>query len=196
MRAAELFEPRRFRVTDSPSPSKPAPGEVQVAVKAVGICGSDVHYFSEGAIGDTPCVYPMVLGHEPAGVVLETGAGVMGWSKGDAAVLEPAVFCYHCEYCMSGRHNVCSDLKFLSTPGEPGFFRERVNLPARNLLALPKNLGFPEGSLAEPLSVILHSMEFAAPRMGDTAVVFGAGPIGLLTIAVLKLSGVRKLWAI
>ena len=196
MQTAALYETRRFRLEDQPAPGKPGPGEVQVAVKAVGICGSDLHYFAEGAIGDTPCVYPMVLGHEPSGVVIETGAGVSGWAVGDAAVLEPALYCYHCEFCMSGRHNVCSDMKFLSSPGEPGFFRERVNLPAHNLLALPKNVGLREGSLVEPLSIILHSMVFAQPRMGETAAVFGAGPIGLLTVAVLKLSGVRRIWVV
>ena len=196
MQTAALYETRRFRLEDQPAPGKPGPGEVQVAVKAVGICGSDLHYFAEGAIGDTPCVYPMVLGHEPSGVVIETGAGVSGWAVGDAAVLEPALYCYHCEFCMSGRHNVCADMKFLSSPGEPGFFRERVNLPAHNLLALPKNVGLREGSLVEPLSIILHSMVFAQPRMGETAAVFGAGPIGLLTVAVLKLSGVRRIWVV
>src|SRR5437588_337433 len=116
MLVAELVEPRRFSVTDSTPIDDPGPGEIQVAVKAVGICGSDLHYFSEGLIGDTPCVYPMVLGHEPAGVVVKTGAGVGGWAKGDAAVLEPAMYCYHCEFCLTGHHNVCANLRFLSTP--------------------------------------------------------------------------------
>jgi L-iditol 2-dehydrogenase len=162
----------------------------------VGICGSDTHYFAEGAIGDMACVYPMVLGHEPAGVVVKTGPGVSGWMPGDAAVLEPALYCYHCEFCLSGRHNVCSNLRFLSSAQDPGFFRELVNLPVHNLLPLPGNLSFSEGALVEPLAVVLHSMKFAAPQTGDTAAVFGAGPIGLLTIAILKLSGVSRIWAI
>ena len=109
-------------------------------MKAVGVCGSDLHYFSDGGIGDARCLYPMVLGHEPAGVVVKTGAGVSGWSAGDRAILEPALYCYHCELCMTGHHNVCANIRFMSMPAEPGFFRELVNLPARNLLALPKNL--------------------------------------------------------
>jgi L-iditol 2-dehydrogenase len=111
-------------------------------------------------------------------------------------VLEPALYCYHCEFCMTGHHNVCANLRFLSQPDEPGFFREFVNLPAHNLLPLPAQLGYREGALAEPLAVVLHSMQFAAPRAGDTAVVFGAGPIGLLTMALLKLSGVTRLWSV
>jgi L-iditol 2-dehydrogenase len=193
---AELSGARQFRLLDAPAIPDPAPGEVQVAVRAVGICGSDTHYFAEGAIGDTPCIYPMVLGHEPSGAVVKAGAGVSGWSPGDAAVLEPALYCYHCEFCLTGHHNVCANIRFLSSPQDPGFFRELVNLPACNLLRLPANLSLSEGALVEPLAVVLHSMKFAAPQNGDTAVVFGAGPIGLLTIALLKLSGVSRVWAV
>ena len=195
MLIAELSNHHQFRLADVSIPD-PGPGEVQVAVKAVGICGSDTHYFAEGSIGDTPCVYPMVLGHEPAGVVRKTGAGVSGWTPGDAAVLEPALYCYHCEFCLTGHHNVCANIRFLSTPEDPGFFREFVNLPANNLIPLPRNLSLNEGALTEPLAVILHSMKFAAPQAGETAVVFGAGPIGLLTIAALKLSGVSRVWSV
>jgi len=195
MLVAELSNPRQFRLVDTPA-TDPGPGQVQVAVKAVGICGSDLHYFSDGGIGDARCAYPMVLGHEPAGVVIRSGAGVTGWSAGDRAILEPALYCYHCEFCMTGRHNVCSNIQFMSMPAQPGFFREFVNLPVVNLLALPRNLSDAEGALVEPLAVAVHSMQFAAPRPGEQAVVFGAGPIGLLTIAVLKLSGVTRIWAV
>lgn len=196
MLVAELSQVHRFHLTDAASLPAPGPGEIQVAVKSVGICGSDLHYFHEGGIGDARCVYPMVLGHEPAGVVVQAGAGVSGWSVGDSAVLEPAVYCYHCEFCMTGHHNVCSNLRFLSTPGDPGFFREFVNLPAENLLPLPRNLSLNEGTLVEPFAIILHSMQFAAVRPGETALVFGAGPIGLFTIATLKLYGARRVWAV
>ena len=196
MLVAELSAYRQFRLVDAPRIPEPTPGEIQVAVKAIGICGSDTHYFSEGSIGDTPCVYPMVLGHEPTGTVVKAGAGISGWSAGDAAVLEPALYCYHCEFCLSGRHNVCANIRFLSSPQDPGFFREFVNLPAHNLLRLPANLSLSEGALVEPLAIVLHSMTFASPEIGETAVVFGAGPIGLLNIALLKLSGVSRLWAV
>jgi len=195
MRVVELDEPRRFRLIER-TIGDPAAGQVQVRVAAVGICGSDLHYFSEGAIGETSCAYPMVLGHEPTGTVVKTGAGVSGWSAGDRAALEPAMYCYHCEFCLTGRHNVCSNIRFLSTPPEPGFFREYVNLPARNLLPLPPGLGLAEGTLFEPLAVALHSMKFAALQPGERAVVFGAGPIGLLTIALLRLSGAGRIWAV
>jgi L-iditol 2-dehydrogenase len=165
---------------------------VRVRTAAVGICGSDLHYFGEGGIGDVPCVYPMVLGHEPTGIVEESGNG---WTKGDRVSLEPALYCYHCEFCLRGRHNVCSNLRFLSTPQDPGFFRDLVDLPPHNMLPLPANVSLAEGTLIEPLAVVLHSMEFAAFQPGETAVVLGCGPIGLLTIAMLRINGARRIWA-
>ncbi len=195
MRIAELYEPHRFRLINGSIP-EPGPGEVQVKVDSVGICGSDLHYFAEGGIPGAACVYPMVIGHEPAGVVLKTGPGVTGWSAGDRVALEPAHYCYHCEFCMTGRHNLCEKIRFLSTPGEPGFFRDRVNLPVTNVLALPAGLSLRDATLFEPLAVILHSMKFASIAPGDTAVVFGAGPIGLLTVSALKLSGCGRLWVV
>lgn len=194
MLVAQLTAPREFRLVQQDI-EDPAPGEVQVRVDAVGICGSDVHSYAEGAIGDTPSQFPMVLGHEPAGTVLKTGAGVTGWSPGDRAAFEPGIYCYHCEYCRSGRHNICENIRFLSNPGIPGFFRELVNLPAGNLQAIPPELSFPQATLIEPLAVTLHSMQFAAPGPNDTVVVFGAGAIGLLTIASLRAAGVKRIWA-
>ncbi len=165
---------------------------MRVRTSAVGICGSDLHYFGEGGIGDVPCVYPMVLGHEPTGIVEESG---FGWTKGDRVSLEPAMYCYHCEFCLKGRHNVCSHLRFLSTPQEPGFFRDLVDLPPHNLMPLGRSMSLAEGTLVEPLAVVLHSMEFAAFQPGETVVVLGCGPIGLLTIAMLRLNGARRIWA-
>jgi len=194
MRVAELIGPRRFGFVEQAIPG-PGPGEVQVRVGAVGICGSDLHAYGEGAVGDTPCQYPMVLGHEPAGTVVAAGAGVSGWTPGDRAALEPALYCYHCEYCRAGRYNICAQIRFLSNPGDPGFFRERINLPAANLLALPESVSVELGSLVEPLAVALHSVRLASVRAGETVAVFGAGPIGLLTIACLKVAGVARVWA-
>ena len=168
MRVAELFAPRKFRIVEREVP-EPGPGEIQVRVQSVGICGSDTHNFLEGGIGDTPCQYPMVLGHEPSGVVVKCGAGVTGWTPGDRAALEPAIYCYHCEFCRTGRHNICERIRFLSTLPDPGFFRERLNLPAENLLAIPPELSVEQATLFEPLAVVLHSMKFAAVRPLESA---------------------------
>jgi L-iditol 2-dehydrogenase len=195
MRVAELHAPKDFRLVDARI-ADPGAGEIQARIRAVGVCGSDLHYYSEGSVGDTACVYPMVLGHEPTGEIVKVGAGVTGWSRGDKAILEPALYCYHCEFCMTGHHNVCENIRFLSMPDTPGFFREYVNLPVSNVLPMPPELSFEENTLFEPLAIILHSMQFAQPQVGDTAAVFGTGPIGLLTVAVLKISGVRRVYAV
>lgn len=195
MRVAELIAVRQLRLVER-AISGPAPGEVQVRVHAVGVCGSDLHYYREGGIGETRCIFPMVLGHEPAGTVVRVGTGVTGWAPGDRVAMEPAVYCYHCEFCRTGRRNVCANIGFLGQPGQDGFFRDNVNLPAANLLPLSNNLSFHQGTMVEPLAVALHSMQFVSLQAGETAAVFGAGPIGLMTIAVLKLAGASRIWAV
>jgi L-iditol 2-dehydrogenase len=195
MRAAELIAPLTFRLIDMPI-EDPGPGEVQVRIEAVGVCGSDLHAYSEGAVGSTPNVYPMVLGHEPAGSIERTGAGVSGLAAGTRGALEPALYCYHCEFCLRGLHNVCANLRFLSNPHHPGFFRELVNLPVANFHPIPPGMSFDEATLAEPLAVALHSLRLASIRPGETVAVIGAGPIGLLTIAALRAARAGRIWAV
>lgn len=195
MKIAELHKQRSFRLIEGPV-RPPGPGEIQVRVHNVGICGSDLHYYQDGMIGDTSILYPVVLGHEPSGEIVSAGAGVTGTTTGAKVLLEPAVYCYHCEFCLNGRHNVCTNIRFLSTPPDAGFFREFVNLPSHNVLPLPEGLNEKVATLFEPLAVVLHSLELARPKIGETAVVFGAGPIGLLTVAALRTSGAGRIWLV
>ena len=195
MLAAELIAPMKFRVTET-AIEDPGPGDVQVRVEAVGVCGSDVHAYTEGAVGSTPNVYPMVLGHEPAGRIVKAGAGVSGLVPGDRGALEPALYCYQCEFCLSGHHNVCANIRFMSNPHHPGFFREVVNLPAENFRPIPAKMSFEEAALAEPLAIGIHSVHLTSIRPGETVAVIGAGPIGLLTIAALRAAGAGRIWAV
>lgn len=195
MRTAQLTAQHRFQISDG-APAAPRAGEIQVRVHFCGICGSDLHNFSEGSVGDTPSVYPMVLGHEPTGVVIQTGPGVSGWQPGDRAFLEPAVYCYHCPMCRSGRHNLCDNIRFFSAGPEPGYFRDIVSVPEHCLVPIPEGVGLAEGTLFEPLAVALHSLQFVDHHPGTSAAVFGCGPIGSLTVAALKLQGVRRVFAI
>src|SRR6202158_2540552 len=172
MRAADLIGPLTFRLTDMPI-EDPGPGEVQVRIEAVGVCGSDLHAFTEGAVGSTLNVYPMVLGHEPAGRIVKTGAGVTGLAAGDRGALEPALYCYHCEFCLSGHHNVCANIRFLSNPHHPGFFRELVNLPVINFQPTPKTMSYGEAALAEPLAIAMHSLHLASITPDETVAVLG-----------------------
>jgi L-iditol 2-dehydrogenase len=195
MRAAELIAPLTFRLAEM-SIEDPAPGEVQVRVEAVGICGSDLHAYSDGHIGGMLNAYPMVLGHEPSGTIVKTGAGVTGLATGDRGALEPALYCYHCEFCLSGHHNVCANIRFLSNPSYPGFFREFVNLPVSNFAPVPATISFDAATLAEPLAIALHSVRLASIGAGETVAVIGAGPIGLLTIAALRTAKAGRIWSI
>jgi L-iditol 2-dehydrogenase len=195
MPAAELIAPLTFRLVDMPI-EDPGPGEVQVRVEAVGVCGSDMHAYSEGAVGSSPNVYPMVLGHEPAGRIVKTGEGVTGLAAGDRGALEPSLYCYHCEFCSTGHHNVCANIRFLSNPHHPGFFRELVNLPVSNFFPIPAAMSSEEATLAEPLAIALHSLRLASIRRGETVAVIGAGPIGLLTIAALRAASAARIWAV
>ena len=195
MRAAELVATRQFELIDM-AIEDPGPGEVQARIESVGVCGSDMHAYTEGAVGGLPNVYPMLLGHEPAGVIVKTGAGVTGLAAGDRGALEPALYCYHCEYCLSGHHNVCANIRFLSNPTHPGFFRELVNLPAANFKPIPKEMSFDQAALSEPLAIGIHSLRLTSIARGETVAVIGAGPIGLLTIAALKAVEAGRIWAI
>ncbi len=195
MKVAELTARGEFTIVDRETP-KPGPGELLVRVAATGICGSDMHAFVEGGVGDSPCQYPMVLGHEPSGVVEGVGEGVTGWARGDRGSLEPAIFCYHCRFCISGHHNLCENLRFMSTSEVPGFFRELVTLPAVNMFPIRAATSLEAATLVEPLAVILHTFDFGGFQAGESAVVAGAGPIGLLTIALLKLMGASRVWAV
>ena len=195
MRAVELIAPLTFRLAEK-AIEDPGPGEVQVRIEAVGICGSDLHAYSEGAVGSTPNIYPMVLGHEPAGTIVKTGPGVTGLAPGDRGALEPALYCYHCEYCLRGLHNVCANIRFLSNPHHPGFFRELVNLPVNNFFPIPSAMSSDEATLGEPLAVALHSLRLASITPGETMTVIGAGPIGLLTIAALRAAKAGRIFAV
>jgi L-iditol 2-dehydrogenase len=195
MVAAELIAPLTFRQIDLPI-EDPGPGEVQVRIEAIGVCGSDMHAYTEGAVGGLPNVYPMLLGHEPAGRIVKIGTGVTGLAVGDRGALEPAYYCYHCEFCLSGHHNVCANLKFASNPNHPGFFRELINLPVSNFQPMPTGMSYNEAALAEPLAIAIHSLRLASIGEGETVAVFGTGPIGLLTIAALRVAKVGRVLAV
>jgi L-iditol 2-dehydrogenase len=127
---------------------------------------------------------------------VKTGPGVAGLASGDRGALEPALYCYHCEFCQRGQHNICANIRFLSSPNDPGFFRELINLPVSNFLPVPANISPDQATLIEPLAVALHSLCLASIRPAETVAVIGAGPIGLLTIAALRAAKAGRIWAV
>ena len=174
----------------------PHPGEDEVLVKLeyVGVCGSDLHYYENGRIGDFIVKYPFVLGHESAGVVVETGARVKHLKAGDRVALEPGKTCGHCEFCKTGRYNLCPDVIFFATPPVDGVFQEYAAHQADLCFKLPQNVSTMEGALIEPLAVGFHAAITGGARLGQTAVVTGSGCIGLVSMMALKALGVSRVF--
>jgi L-iditol 2-dehydrogenase len=177
-----------------PMPPDPGVGEVLVRLRAVGICGSDMHWYKEGCIGASRAVYPTVLGHEPAGEIAAIGKGVDSVKVGQRVALEPAITCGQCEFCRSGRHNNCLTSIFMGTSQRPGLFREYAVMPQRNVVAIPDSMSFVAATVIEPLAVILHILELTGIRLGETVAVLGAGPIGLLTASVARIAGASRIF--
>lgn len=166
--------------------------EVLVKVEAVGICGSDVHYYSHGKIGDFAVEFPFILGHECAGTIVETGSGVTTLKVGDRVALEPGVPCGDCEFCLTGRYNLCPDVKFFATPPYHGCLMNYVSHPARFAFRLPDNVSPLEGALVEPLAIGINAALTGGVKLGDTVVIFGAGCIGLVSLLASKAYGATK----
>lgn len=175
---------------------KPAPDEVLVKLECVGICGSDLHYYETGAIGDYVVKPPFVLGHEAAGTVVEVGSSVTHLRPGDRVALEPGKTCGKCEYCRSGKYNLCPDVIFFATPPVDGVFQEYVAHEAGLCFKLPESVSTVEGALIEPLAVGFHAANQGGAHVGQTAVVFGAGCIGLVTLLALRAEGVTSVYTV
>lgn len=195
MMCAVLHGVRDLRMEDRPVPEA-GPGEVLVAVKRVGVCGSDVHYYTHGRIGDFVVRSPMILGHESAGVVAALGEGVKGLQVGDRVTVEPGYTCRRCHYCKSGQYNLCPDVVFMATPPSDGALCEYVAWPADCVFPLPEAMTFEDGAMMEPLAVGLSAAERGGVRPGDAVAVLGSGPIGLLTLQAARAAGATTLIAI
>lgn len=175
---------------------QPADNEVLVKLEYVGICGSDMHYYETGRIGDYVVEPPFVLGHEPGGVVVEVGKDVKHLKVGDRVALEPGKTCGHCEFCKEGKYNLCPDVVFFATPPVDGVFQEYVAHEAALCFKLPDNVDTMEGALIEPLAVGFHAANQGGAHAGQTAIVFGVGCIGLVSMMALKAEGVSKVYVV
>jgi L-iditol 2-dehydrogenase len=192
MKTAILTAPGRIEIRESGVPEIRNGDDVLLRTALVGICGSDIHYFSEPRVGDLDLRYPIRLGHECAAVVEAVGTGVERVKPGDRVSVEPAVSCRQCDQCLAGRPHTCRHLRFLGSPGQlDGSLAEFLVMPERNCHALPEEMDLAGGVLAEPLSVGLWAVELAGEIKGRTAAVLGAGPIGLSVCLGLQVEGVR-----
>jgi D-xylulose reductase len=177
---------------ERPVPSLKSPHDVIVAINYTGICGSDVHYWVHGAIGHFVVKDPMVLGHESAGTVVEVGPAVKTLQKGDRVALEPGYPCRRCGPCLSGHYNLCPDMVFAATPPYDGTLTGFWSAPADFCYKLPDNVSLQEGALIEPLAVGVHIVKQAQVQPGQSVVIMGAGPVGLLCAAVARAFGATK----
>lgn len=193
MKVARLYHARDLRIEDAPIPY-PGPGEILVRIKAVGVCGSDVHYFKDGRIGDTVVQEPLILGHEPAGVVEEVGPGVTHVAVGDRVAVDPAISCGVCEWCLEGHPNLCPHVQFFGTPPINGAFREFLTHPAYGVFKLPDPMELVEGAMLEPLGVGIHAVDLGKVRTAYTVAILGVGSIGLSVLQLVRLSGASEVF--
>ena len=185
MLAARLHGARDLRTGSEPAP-QPGPGESLVRVTAVGLCGSDLHWFSEGGIGDARITRPLAVGHEAAGVVVE------GPRAGRRVAIDPAVPCGRCELCLAGDRNLCPTVGFLGHGTTDGALRQYLTWPDHLLHEMPDGLSANDIAMLEPLGVAIHAHDLGHQRVGGTVVVVGCGPIGLCLLQVARAAGAAR----
>lgn len=187
-RAAYMTGLNKMEIRDIEMP-KLRDKDVLVKLEYVGICGSDVHYLEHGKIGDFVVDGDFILGHECAGTIVELGSGVQNLKVGDKVALEPGVTCGQCEFCKTGRYNLCPDVEFLATPPYHGSMMKYLAFPENMCFKLPDNITTKEGALVEPLAVGMHAALQGGVKLGDSVVILGAGTIGLVTLLACKAYG-------
>ena len=194
MKALLLSKYRHLEITDLPSPV-PAPDEVLIRVSACGICGSDVHGY-DGSSGRR--IPPIVMGHEAAGIVAGVGSEVRKVSEGERVTFDSTVFCGVCPFCLRGEINLCDNRKVLGVScgdyRRAGAFAELVTVPERIVHRLPESLAFPQAAMLEAVSVALHAVSLSQVKSGQSALVLGAGMIGLLTMQALRVAGCASVY--
>ncbi|NLX96602.1 MAG: alcohol dehydrogenase catalytic domain-containing protein [Rhodopirellula sp.] len=187
MRVAYFTGLRSIAIREQPEPRIEQPADVLLRVDRVGVCGSDVHYYTDGRIGDQILQLPATLGHECAGTVVEVGPGVERLQPGDRVAVDPAIACGRCDQCDAGRVNTCRNLRFLGGPGEaPGAAADRIVVPADNCLRVPDGMSMEEAALVEPLSIGLYAVRLGEVYPAARVAVLGAGPIGLSALLSAK----------
>lgn len=190
MKAALLTAPRAFEIRSLPEPH-PQPGEVLVRVRRAGVCGSDLHFYESGRIGEAILKEPFLMGHEFSGEIADS-AGVAGAPPiGTRVAVDPAVHCGVCPFCHAGRPNICPDVRFTGFPPYPGAFAEYIAAPLHNIYPMPDTIPDDAGPLLETLAVALHALDILGDIRGQTCAVLGAGPVGLLMTLTLQLHGTK-----
>lgn len=187
MKAALLTATRKIEVRDVPKPELTSPEDVLVRIDAVGVCGSDLHYYVTGLVGAQGIVFPQTLGHECAGIVVSMGSGVRDLQVGQRVAIDPLIACGECDQCLAGYEHTCRRQKFLGYPGQAsGALAEYVVVPASCCFAVPESMTAAQAAMAEPLSIALHARSLALLTAGSRIAILGAGPIGLCVLLACR----------
>ena len=192
-RVAKLVQLRKIEIFEEEIP-KLKEGQILVAMKSVGICGSDMHYFKEGGLGSFKNPLPMYMGHEPSGVIVDSN-GSSKFKDGDRVAVEPGMPCVTSYWSMKGKHNLCEKGTFMGANSQ-GAFADYVIVEELQLVKIPDSMSFNLASLLEPLGVCLHTANLLEPKFTESATIFGAGPIGLCMFSILKKAGVKDIFMI
>ena len=200
MLAARLYGPRDIRIDNVPLPGDPAPDQILLKVAAVGVCGSDLHTYLDARIGDTAVESPLVLGHEFGGVVTAVGAEARDGEDhplrvGQRVAVDPASPCWHCEMCEAGHPNLCRRLHFCGLYPDDGSLREYMLVRGRDCFPVPDSISDAGMALLEPLGVALHAVDLGKLRVAKSVAVLGCGPIGMMIIKLIRMSGADPIYA-
>ncbi len=199
MKACTVRAAKELRLVDIERVAELAPGQVRIRYGTGGICGSDLHYYHHGGVGNFRLQEPLILGHEVAGTVVEVGDGVTSVRVGQGVAVDPNLPCLTCHECLEGRTNLCREMTFFGSaavmPHVQGGWREELVVPERQAVALPDGTDLAVAAFAEPLAVCLHAVNRAGPVTHKEVLVTGCGPIGCLAIAALKLAGASRIVA-
>ena len=178
---------RRIEMKEIPEPAIVNSNDVKIKMSVVGICGSDIHYYTQGSIGTQKVEYPFAVGHEGSGVVVETGKSVKKVKPGDVVAIDPAMPCFECDQCLSGRHHTCRKLRFLGCPGQAeGCLTEYLIMPEDSCFALDSRLNADHGSISEPLAIGVYSVKKSGGVKGLKTGILGFGPIGMSVMLAAK----------
>jgi L-iditol 2-dehydrogenase len=195
MKAATLAAKGRFDIHEVPVPKIQNDTDVLVRIKTVGVCGSDIHYYTTGRIGSQVVQYPFVVGHESAGIVEQVGRKVKAVKVGQRVAIDPAVSCGKCDQCKAGREHTCRHLRFMGAPGQmEGSMQEYVVIRGRNCFPLKTQMTFDQGALSEPLAIAVYSVERSALSRKSNVAILGVGPIGMSVFHVLRTKGVGRVY--
>ena len=195
MKAMMLTGIRKMEMKNIPAPEIKNPNDVLIRMKIVGVCGSDVHYYTQGKIGSQVVEYPFTVGHEGAGIVEEVGSAVTKVKPGDRIAVEPAMSCWECDQCKAGRPHTCRKLRFLGCPKQAdGCLSEYIVMPEECCFKMRKSMSFEESAISEPLAIGVYAVSRSIPMKGAKIAILGAGPIGLSALLPAMAQGAEKVY--